>query len=333
MAIATEIDSFVRTDSAIFSTQGRLDALLSSFELIDTNPVHILRMQNSARFNGRIDYHVTRAFMKRVAEAGNQEAGIALFVEEDPTIRQFQEVATSGKAIDMILHLPAGADLRKWKERILNTEAARSVVDRKMLVRSVLTAHGVDLLKSNSDRTLTLVSIGSGWGENPLDVMGDIDNEPEFSFTSGGRGHMKVVLVDPDPKAIKASRDLAVRRKLSERVETIQKPYLILQRTAARVPHSVELIESTGLTDYFGDDRVRQLLRITHDLVSADGIVVVTNIISRREEEYLDRVWGKMIRRTPVELANLAISAGFDRSNVMVLLDPSMTMGTVVAKL
>lgn len=301
-------------------------ALLATFELVNPEGLRppLLRMPTSIGA-GAINYEATSRFMDRVVAASrmSKEEGVALFTGGDPYIEKFHDVARSGEAIEMLLNPPpAEVDPRAWSERVMGTEAARSVLERKVLVHYILTAHGKDLLNENPSRRLNLLSIASGWGRLPLDVMSNF-----------APGEIQGVFVDVSERAIDASRSLAQEKRLIDRVRAVQTDFFHFFPTLQRAEQGVNhLIESTGFIDYLGDRLVRRIFEACRGLVSEDGVVVITNITSDREEAYLDTVWGEMNRRTPEQLAAFAQSVGFDPSKTTLILDSTATMCTIVAR-
>lgn len=297
-----------------------LDTLFFTLEPVENRvPLRLLSMPASLGIT-EVNYAATQEFMRQVVKAG-PIAGATLFVSGDPAIQRFYEARKLGLAIEMLLSpTPGDADPRAWAVRVMGTKAARSVRERKSLVYAILSAHRQDLLK-DSDRRLNLFSIASGWGRLPLDVIKNIDD--------CALGQIRGVLVDQDAKAIEASRQLAIERGLSSRVVTRVANAFALRHDE---PASADLIESTGFTDYLEDRLVARLFGICRRLVSADGVVVITNITSDKEKEYLDIVWGEMHRRTPEQLAAFAQSVGFDPSKTTLILDSTDTMCTIVAR-
>ena len=126
-------------------------------------------------------------------------------------MQEFYDAATSGLAIEMLLNRPDKVDESIWNRRVMGTEAARSVVERKTLVQTILTAYGSDLLEKDPNLSLLLLSIGSGWGRLPLDVMTEINRQ--YS------GRIRGFLVDKDPEAVMASCKLARTRELDGAIE------------------------------------------------------------------------------------------------------------------
>lgn len=299
--------------------RSNLDSLLSSFNRIgtvDSMPVFQISLLGNKR-----NYSGTANFMQQIVALG-EEAGVELFVSGDPVIRQFYNAAKSGLAIEMLLERPSDADPARWEQRVMGTESAQSVIERKRLVHAILTAHALDLSQENPGLNLQLLSIASGYGRLPLDVMNDIREKVNHS------GQINGFFVDSDQQAVAASQKLAEQKGLGKQVEMVCAPFLRLRNSDLRF----HLIESTGLTDYLENNTVYHLFRLCRRLVLKNGIVVVTNITSHKEEEYLDIVWGKMQRRTPEELAHIAISQGFDPNKTNLILDSTETMCTVVTR-
>ncbi len=301
-----------------------LDRLFFSFEQVGAvRSIPIYRMRPPLGADD-LDYDATRRFMVQVVAVGNEspEAGVELFVADNPAIKRFQSVATTGLAIEMLLNpSPNDADSEKWNERIMGTKAARSVVERKALVQSILTAYGLDLLQEDPESKLHLLSFGAGYGRCPLGVIDDL-NRVASGCISGK-------FVDRDQTATSASVDIAEQRGLREYVETENADVFHLRNGQSG---SAQLIEATGLTDYYRYSLIRRFFRMSRHLVSENGIVVVTNITSYEEKPYLDIVWGNMYRRTPVELADLATSQGFADQRTALVLDSTETMCTIVTR-
>lgn len=332
-----DLPNDLRLDRIRIRSNSRLEGLFAFLKKIDSTEdlVPILRARPLKPAVG-LNYSATLDFMGQVTDAG-LEAGVMLFVGEgdgkDTYIEDFYNARTSGKAIEMLLTPPPkGVNLDNWNLRVMGTEAAQSVVGRKILVQSVLRAHGLDLLEKDPELNLELLSIASGWSRLPLDVMGDINRHRSF------RGRIRGRFLDRDLRAITESQNLAKQRGLDEQVEVQCIDFLSLLRALRAAKRrgeqvrSAQLIESTGLADYLDDRELSYLFETCRILVSNNGVVAITNIISNREESYLNIVWDEMRRRTPAGLAGIAFANGFDPKKTTLVLDPTETMCTIITR-
>lgn len=306
---------------------GKLDTLFLTFDQVgEVGDVPILKKHGTAEASFTRHYSVSARFQERVIAAGLQ-AGRALFVSGDPAFREFYDARESGKAIELLLNPPPGVNPVEWGRRIGWTEAARSVIDRKNIGASVLAGHGEDILHGDSSRRLNLLSIASGWGRLPLDTMDTLDKV--------AAGNIRAVFIDTNKDAVDGSVKEAEARGLRERVTAEQVEFFDFFRLLGTLgsKDKYDLIESTGFSDYLKDSLLRRLLKGCKALVSDDGVVVITNIISNREKEYLRIVWEQdaleMHRRSPEQLAFMAQAAGLEPKALV--LDSTATMCTLVA--
>lgn len=298
---------------------GTPDAFIPSFDQIGTvlGRIPLLRLR-SVPGMPEVKYSVTQKFMQQVVDAGPQE-GVDLFVAGDPDILAFRKAATSGFAIEMLLNPPKNRNQANWDLRVMWTEAARSVIGRALIVQNILVDHALKLSTQTPGANLRLLSIASGWGRVPLDVMSEVKR-----FHPGG---ISALFVDADPEAVAASQKLAQSRNLT--VEVKHANFLSLRHFNEEVEEKANLEDCTGLGDYLDPRWFAHLFAIGRKRIADNGIMVVTNIISDRERSYLDVVWGKMYRRTPEEIALVAIEKGFDPTKTTLLLDPTETMCTI----
>lgn len=156
----------------------------------------------------------------------------------------------------------------------------------------------------DGEERLNVVSLGSGSASQLL--WGAADN----GFDAND---IEVVLVDHDPRALKAAQENAHRLGLEVAVKCQETTIGRFLRTA--VPGSLDLVEMVGLTDYFKDHQVRRYLRGIRAALAPGGLFLGSNISSRKEAAYAHGAacWPRMYYRSEEELRQLLREAGFGR--------------------
>ena len=235
-------------------------------------------------------------------------------------LRRIKEGSTSWKALDVIYHHRFGA-CRTLGGRIddfwigmLNAQAVRNRL--KLARREIRQA----LLAHQSEPEIRMISLACGSAEAALDVIGRLKREGIL---------VRALLVDIDPSALAYARCLATRFGVEDRVTIVRTNAFRIARLAKRFkPHLVEML---GLLDYLSQDQAVWLARqIKEDLV-AGGRFLTCNIAPNPERHFLKWVinW-PMIYRTPRQLADVVIQAGFAEHRL--LYEPLKVHGIVIAR-
>jgi len=151
-------------------------------------------------------------------------------------------------------------------------------------------------------RGLVVVSLGSGSASQLL--QGFADN-------GFAEDEAHIVLVDRDPRALRAGRSNAQRLGLEAAVEAFEGTIGQFLRRAA--PESVDFFEMVGLADYFKDHQLRRYLRGVYAALRPGGFFLGANISSREEADYAHGAacWPRMFYRSQEQLVQMLKQAGF----------------------
>ena len=88
-------------------------------------------------------------------------------------------------------------------------------------------------------------------------------------------------------------------------------------------PRSVDIIEMIGVLDYMADEQALAILAVAHSLLASDGILITANVRPNSEAPFYRKTgWPVFTYRTPRQLGELLICAGFDSSHVELFTEP-----------
>ena len=151
---------------------------------------------------------------------------------------------------------------------------------------------------------LTVISLGSGSASQLF--YGIMDN-------GFGTNDVRVILVDRNPRALKAGRENAHQLGLGAAIEFQE---ITIGRFLRQVvaPVSVDLFEMVGLADYFEDRQLRQYLHGIYTALVPGGLFLGSNISDQEEAVYAHGAarWPRMYYRSRMELVELLGEAGFE---------------------
>lgn len=184
----------------------------------------------------------------------------------------------------------------------------RSVRARGKFVRKavrVLLTYLVQEKASQNGRgqQLVIVSIGSGSASQLLQGIRD---------NGFGAKEVRVVMIDHDPRALKAGVENAWRIGLEAAIEAQKTTIGKFLGKATR--DSVDLVEMVGLADYFQDTTIQRYFAGIHKVIAPEGFFLGANISSREEMAYAHGAacWPAMHYRSKEELTALLGNAGFE---------------------
>lgn len=220
--------------------------------------------------------------------------------------RQVKVGAGSWRALDLIYNFNFGVDgrLSDYWFRILNAQAVRN---RLKLVKQKLTEVIEDL--RTKKKKIRLLSIASGSAQAIIEVMEkfkDADVE------------LQVNVIDLDPTAIDFSQQLAKRHGIKNGITfTCGNLYRYLEKLNEN-NNRPDIIEMVGFLDYRPNYKAGHLLGKIHKLLLPGGIFITANICPNAEKHFLTNVidW-PMIYRTPEELGNILLEAGFEDCRII----------------
>ncbi|MDB4539274.1 class I SAM-dependent methyltransferase [Saprospiraceae bacterium] len=203
--------------------------------------------------------------------------------------------------IDRIYTKDKSVQYYKWDNYSLENTAAIAVRNRKEYFKSMLT--GLSKVKKHAK----ILDIASGPLRDVYEFLNQNQNQ-NFTFQC----------VDLDPKSIEYAKNLNIKNL--SRIEFINKNILRFQTN-----EKFDLVWSAGLFDYFSDKVFVSILHRMKNWLKSDGEIIIGNFNqdnnpSRNFMEIIGEWY--LHHRTEEELINLAILAGFSRSQINVGREP-----------
>jgi len=221
--------------------------------------------------------------------------------------------------VDFLVHevdsRPRGLD--RW---LLQSAFVKGIQNRAAFVREELARQ---LRVRALERDLNLLDVGCGIGTFGFFAL-------ERAEELGRDGHVRVVGIDRDPRAIALAQRLAQIRGFASRIRLECVDALKhLERTDERY----DLALCIGVLAYLPDPRAIELLSAIHARLREGGVLVASHLhprIRRPMHAWL-RLMGVHLRaRRPEELEGLLRTAGF--SSVRVTQDATGTQNFIVAE-
>lgn len=211
----------------------------------------------------------SRRFYGKTAEKASAHAGSTL---ED---------------LDAFLHAPVTDD---FKDIVRYCQDSLGIRSRQQEVRTAIANHVSEVLGDNPKRDeMQLMSVGCGTAQAILNVASDVREQ-------GIRPN--IILLDQDPVALAAAKNLAEQMGLGDNLEVHcerlfdkkGRPYNIKPIIGDR---KIDIAEDTGLREYLPDAIYRNLTSTIWDNLSSDGMMTTGNMNSaRKQPEFLHGLMG-----------------------------------------
>jgi len=242
-----------------------------------------------------------------------QAVFLAFSGKDGDTFTVFRNV-TTWKALEVMYAFPerqvrgkTNLSGKLWWNLLDN---AKSIRNRLFLVKNEL-AKVIQKL-ANQKESIRILSIGSGSARSVLETIA--------SFNGTSR-RVEALLIDIDPSAIEFSKNLARQLKINGCTARLTGNFFRLERDAAEF--NPDIIELVGLLDYLTDKQAIVLLGKIHRILAIKGYVITGNITPNIEAPFVTKgINWPMIYRTPEELRNLLVKAGFSTKNVRIEQEP-----------
>lgn len=207
---------------------------------------------------------------------------------------------------------------RVWFGILNNSIAIRNRL--KLTKKELKSALG--LLEKGESDSINILSIASGSARAIIEVLQSLDT-PLKTITAR--------FLDKNPEAIKYSQrlagDLTQKYKLEWITDTAGNFYK--HYSASDRP---DIIEMVGLLDYFDQTKCITLLAFVYEYLRAGGTFITANIIHNREQKFISKIVGwPMVYRSPGDLIDLALAAGFDPQKTKVVCEPLKIHAVLVA--
>ncbi len=234
--------------------------------------------------------------------------------------RQIKESAASWKALDIIYNHQFGKN-RSIGNIIddfwIGMMNAQSVRNRLKLVKQEIRRA---ILQFNGQEEIRLVSLACGSAQAIIEVMAELKEKGI---------KVRAILLDIDQTALDYALDLAERYQVASQIKTMKANVSQIAKVSRDFkPHIVEML---GFLDYFPQDSAIKLAIKVRESLDVKGVFLTCNICHNPEEEFLKWVinW-PMIYRSPNELAEVAIKAGFD--DYRLIYEPLKIHGIIIAQ-
>ena len=204
---------------------------------------------------------------------------------------------------------------------VLNNSIA--VRNRLKLTKKEIETAIYDIDQAGVYPSINILSIASGSARAVIEVLRKFSS-PQKPITAK--------FLDKNPAAIAYSKelagDLAQKYNLSWITDTAGNFY-----KHYRGEENPDIIEMVGLLDYFDETKSITLLAFINEYLRVGGIFITANIIHNREQKFISHLVGwPMIYRTPENLIDMALAAGFTPQNIKVVCEPLKIHAILIAK-
>jgi len=192
-----------------------------------------------------------------------------------------------------------------WEETLDN---ARSIRNRLLLVKEKLVAL---VKKKMLDGTpVRVLSIGTGSARPVLEATASLERTPE----------VELLLVDRDGTALKFSEELGASLNVNH---TARKTGNFLRVKGECGSFKPQIVEMVGLLDYLNDRWCHRLIADVLDILAPGGYLITGNISPNLEAPFVTKgINWPMIYRTPEELRELLMQAGFLAQHIRTIQEP-----------
>lgn len=230
-----------------------------------------------------------------------------------PICREVKENSTSWKALDIIYNYRPREDkslagqVTDFWNRIRNIKAVRN---RLRLIKQQLKENIQRF--SNNEREIRLISIASGSAQGVIEVMKEFKQKGIF---------VNALFLDLDSTAIEYSKNLAQEAGVVEQITFVNKSTRELENVMKEFkPHIVEM---TGFLEYRPKEKAINLLKKISNFLSPEGLLLTGNVSPNPEKifSYWVGNW-PMIYRTPKQLSEVIIKAGFNPQDCKIIREP-----------
>ncbi|MFH1030856.1 MAG: class I SAM-dependent methyltransferase family protein [bacterium] len=229
-----------------------------------------------------------------------------------PVCRSIKDGASSWKALDIICNYKFDEQtgtcgfISDFWLGMMNAQAVRN--RKKIAKRELLKA----IRKfASQEQLVNILSIASGSAQALLETI-------EEATAEGIK--IKAVCIDIDEKAVEYSNNLIKAHKLEEICIAKTGTVFSMIKFPAFQPHIIEMI---GFLDYRPHLKAVKLLEKLYSYLSKGGVLLTANIMPNPEMHFLKWVidW-PMIYRSPNQLGEMVVEAGFDIDNCKIFCEP-----------
>jgi len=234
--------------------------------------------------------------------------------------RKVKENAASWQALDEIYNynfdhlISPGILVDNFWEGMMNCQALRN---RFKLVKQELRRA---ILRFSNHKEVRLISLASGSAQAVIEVLAELKTKGII---------VRVVLLDIDQSALDYAMGLARKHSVSDQIEPVRASVSRVVKISR--DFKPQVIEMVGLLDYIPQQKAIRLATKIRESLEPKGVFITCNIASNLEMYFVHWVvnWS-MIYRTPEELAEVIVKAGF--SDCRLIYEPLKIHGLAIAQ-
>jgi len=230
--------------------------------------------------------------------------------------KQVSRWAKSYKALEMIYAFPGKRKRRQASTKDIFCDVflknAGAVRNRLKLTKRLLKTLIIERSKENNP--VRILSLGSGSGRSLVETIATLDGEISIKATLFDRSRGAINFSQELAKKIVNNGKLDDFQWVCDKVENLQS---FLKN------YSPDIIEMTGLLDYFDDSEAKKLFRLIYQHLSSSGWIIVSNVIPNPEAPFVTKgIKWPLIYRTSIQLENLLIKSGFSEEEINLFVEP-----------
>jgi extracellular factor (EF) 3-hydroxypalmitic acid methyl ester biosynthesis protein len=204
------------------------------------------------------------------------------------------------KIIERIYTFDTAKEFQLWDDYSINHVAAQAVRNRKDYFKALM-------LKKISNDKIELLDLASGPARDLKELYDELE-QPQLLHTD---------CVDLEAQAIEYAGELC--QPYSEQIRFFTKNILKF-----RADKTYDCIWSAGLFDYLNDDLFVFAIKRFKKYLKPGGEIVIGNFSNENPSRDYMEIFGDwfLIHRSPEELTELGIKAGFEAKNITVDREP-----------
>lgn len=197
---------------------------------------------------------------------------------------------------------------------MINAQSVRNrlkLVKRKMR-EAILQNHNPD-----DPQDVRVISLGIGSAQGVVELITELKKEGVV---------VRLILVDRDQEGLNHIASLAQKLGVEDQIEARKTSIsAVVKISQSFKPHVIEML---GMLDYIQQDKAIKLVGKIYQSLESNGVFLTCNVRRNLEMYFLQFIinW-VMIYRTPRELAEVVIEAGFD--NAEIIYDPHLVHGVI----
>lgn len=205
-----------------------------------------------------------------------------------------------------------------WQHNFRNAKAVRNrfKLAKRELKDAIREVHSIKQSEIN------LLSLASGSARVVLEIMSELQKEGIA---------VKAKLLDLDPEALKLSMKIAKELGVDKHIILCNDKVSNFEKFCEN--WNPDVVEMIGFMDYLSQEKAIDLSTKIFNQLKIGGHYITCNIRDNSERKILERIFNwRMIYRNEDELADVALSGGFNHENVKIIYEPYLIHGLAVSK-